>query len=89
MLVVERKKEKKVSTPNPLVKPLLKKFGDVFPNDISSGLPPICGTEHDIDLIPKVLLPNRVAYRCNPIETKEFQRQVDELIIIGFVKESI
>jgi hypothetical protein len=32
------------------------------------------GIEHKIDSIPGASLPNRVAYRTNPEETKEIQR---------------
>jgi hypothetical protein len=37
------------------------------------GLSPLRGIEHQIDLISGVMLPNRVAYRSNPEETKEIQ----------------
>ena len=30
-----------------------------------------------------------LAYRCNPIETKELQRQVQELINSGYIRESM
>jgi hypothetical protein len=47
------------------------------------------GIEHQIDLIPGVTLPNRVAYRTNSEETKEIQRQVQELLDHGYVRESL
>ena len=62
------------------VKPLLQQFADVFPDDLPKGLPPIRGIEHQIDLIPGAPLPNKPAYRTNPTETKELQRQVEELL---------
>jgi hypothetical protein len=34
-------------------------------------------------------LPNRAAYRSNPEETKEIQRQVQELLDNGYVRESL
>jgi hypothetical protein len=34
-------------------------------------------------------LPNRVAYWTNPEETKEIQRQVQELLDHGYVQESL
>ncbi|XP_027357484.1 uncharacterized protein LOC113866886 [Abrus precatorius] len=66
-----------------VLKPLSpqEEFGDVFPTSVPSGLPPLRGIEHQIDLIPGASLPNRPAYRSNPQETKEIQRQVDELIV--------
>ncbi|WVZ80689.1 hypothetical protein U9M48_028146 [Paspalum notatum var. saurae] len=62
---------------------------DVFPAEIPPGLPPIRGIEHQIDLIPGASLPNRAAYRTNPEETKEIQRQVQDLLDHGYVHESL
>jgi hypothetical protein len=50
---------------------LLQEFKDVFPTEIPLRLPPLRGIEHQIDLILGAMLPNRVAYRTNPEETKE------------------
>ncbi|MDN4191034.1 hypothetical protein DDA71_11995 [Bifidobacterium longum subsp. longum] len=36
-----------------------------------------------------LLLPNRSAYRCNPNEAKELQRQVNELLEKGYIRESM
>ena len=62
---------------------LLQEFDDVFPDDTPSGLPPLRGIEHQIDFVPGASIPNRPAYRSNPEETKELQRQVDELMEKG------
>ncbi|XP_056158507.1 uncharacterized protein LOC130134829 [Syzygium oleosum] len=79
LLMVEKKSE--IERPiHPKKHRLLKDFADVFPEDLPPGLPPIRGIEHQIDLIPGAPLPNKPACRCNPKETKELQRQVDELI---------
>ncbi|XP_006366953.1 uncharacterized protein [Solanum tuberosum] len=64
-------------------------FEDVFPDDTPKGLPPLRGIEHQIDFVPGSQLPNRPAYRSNPEETKELQRQVEELLEKGFVRESM
>ncbi|PKI44702.1 hypothetical protein CRG98_034879 [Punica granatum] len=56
---------------------------------MSARLPPIRGIEHQIDLVPGSALPNRPAYRCNPNEAKELQRQVNELLEKGYVRESM
>ncbi|CAA7048978.1 unnamed protein product [Microthlaspi erraticum] len=42
-----------------------------------------------IDFVPGSTLPNRPAYRTNPVETKELQRQVDELMEKGHIRESM
>ncbi|XP_062164968.1 uncharacterized protein LOC133871554 [Alnus glutinosa] len=66
-----------------------KEFEDVFLEEISSGLPPIRGIEHQIVFIPGAVIPNRPAYRSNPEETKELQRQVEDLLSKGYVRESM
>ncbi|KAK1608389.1 hypothetical protein QYE76_032062 [Lolium multiflorum] len=60
---------------------LLKEFQDVFPDELPHGLPPLRG----IDLIPGAPLPNRAAYRTNPEDTKEIQRQIQDLLAKGEV----
>ncbi|XP_021722759.1 uncharacterized protein LOC110690239, partial [Chenopodium quinoa] len=74
---------------NPKLAQLIKDFEDVFPNELPKELPPIRGIEHQIDLIPGAPLPNKPAYRCNPLETKELQRQIEELMGMGYVRESM
>jgi hypothetical protein len=64
---------------------LLQEFKDIFPTEIPLGLPPLRGIEHQINLIPGATLPNRAAYRTNLEETKEIQRQVQELLDHGYV----
>ncbi|XP_052486321.1 uncharacterized protein LOC128041058 [Gossypium raimondii] len=66
-----------------------QEFEDVFPEDIPNGLPPIRGIEHQIDFIPGASIPNRPAYRTNPEETKELQKQVNELMEKGYIRESL
>ncbi|WVZ62833.1 hypothetical protein U9M48_012533 [Paspalum notatum var. saurae] len=73
----------------PAVANLLQEFKDVFPAEIPRGLPPLREIEHQIDLIPGATLPNRAAYRTNPEEAKEIQRQVQELLDHGYVRESL
>jgi len=68
---------------------VLQEFGDFFPKEISPGLPPLRGIEHHIDLVPGAVLPNRPAYRSNPQETKEIQKQVEDLFHKGWVTESL
>ena len=74
--------------PLPLLS-LLKEFQDVFPDELPHGLPPLRGIEHRIDLIPGAPLPNRAAYRTNPEETKEIERQIQDLRDKGYIRESL
>lgn len=46
------------STLPPIILDLLQDFEDVFPDEVPSGLPPACGIEHQIDLVPGATLPN-------------------------------
>ncbi|XP_074298779.1 uncharacterized protein LOC141629715 [Silene latifolia] len=71
------------------VQKLLDSYEDVFPNELPSGLPPLRGIEHQIDLIPGTSLPNKASYRSDPIATKELQKQIEELVSKGFVRESL
>jgi reverse transcriptase-like protein len=83
---------KEVTTPTPIPKelePLMTQYMDVFLDDLPLGLPPLRGIEHQIDLIPGATLPNRPAYRTNSMEAKELQRQVEELMQRGYVRESL
>ncbi|RDX76487.1 hypothetical protein CR513_43515, partial [Mucuna pruriens] len=66
---------------------LLQKLTYVFPNEMPHGLPPLRGIEHQIDLVPSCPIPNRPAYRTNPEERKEIQKQVNELLQKGFMRE--
>ena len=71
------------------VSSLLQEFEDLFPEETPSGLPPIRGIEHQIDFIPGATIPNWPAYRCNPEQTKELQRQVQEPLAKGNMSESL
>ena len=76
------------SLPNVVVS-LLQEYEDVFPNNVPSGLPPIRGIEYQIDFVPGATIPNRPAYGSNLEETKELQRQVEEFLTKGYVRESM
>ena len=78
-----------VSSIPPTVTNLLQEFKEVFPAELPPGLPPLRGIEHQIDLIPGAALPNRAAYQTNPAETKEIQRQVQDLLDRAYVRESL
>ena len=49
---------------------LLEEFKDMVPNEIPIGLPPMRSIQHHIDLVPGSTLPNKVAYRMNPMHNK-------------------
>ena len=68
---------------------LLQEFDDIFFEDIPSEIPPLKGIKHQIDLVPEASIPNRLAYRSNLKKMKELQRQVDELMMKGYIRESM
>jgi len=53
-------------------------------NDLDHIVPSVV-----ISLLQEFLIPNRPAYKSNPKETKELQRQVDELMEKGYIRESM
>ena len=74
---------------HPMAIALLKHFEHVFPDEIPPGLRPKYSIQHHIDLIPGAVFPNKPAYRMNPKETIEVQRQVEELISKELVRKSL
>ncbi|XP_078431099.1 uncharacterized protein LOC144702944 [Wolffia australiana] len=67
----------------------ISEFGDVFPDELPSGLPPMRYIQHTIDLIPGASLPNLLHYRMEPSKYEELLRQVRELLEKGFIQESL
>ncbi|XP_056695512.1 uncharacterized protein [Spinacia oleracea] len=73
-----------------------KRLGDIFVFDEGNEDEEVEGYEallfafeHQIDLVPGSSLPNKAAYRCNPEETKELKKQINELKSQGYVRESL
>ena len=66
----------------------MAEFVDVVPEEIPHGLPPMRDIQHQIDLVPGSVLPNKPAYRMSPKEHEELTRQVDELLNKGLIRES-
>ncbi|CAL8992672.1 unnamed protein product, partial [Prunus brigantina] len=87
-LVVMEENEMKGGIP-PTLRSLLQEFQDVIPKEIPAGLPPMRDIQHCIDFIPGAAIPNKAAYRMNPKEFEELQRQVDELLSKGLIRDSM
>ncbi|XP_074305943.1 uncharacterized protein LOC141641168 [Silene latifolia] len=88
-VLMVRDVEEGIGVHDETVQMLLNDFGNVFPEELSLGLLLKRGIEHQIDLITGATLPSKPAYRCNPEEAKELQRQVQELIDRGYVQASL
>jgi len=87
--ILTNQDEPEKTIPNqPLAMSLLQVFAHVSPDEIPAGLPPKRDIQHHIDLIPGAVLPNIPAYRMNPKDTAEIQRQVEELVSKRLVRES-
>ena len=71
------------------VKSVLQEFKDVFPEELPDHLPPMRDIQHTIDFAPGMTLPNLPHYRISPTKHAELQRQVEELLRKGFVRESV
>ncbi|XP_019104879.1 uncharacterized protein LOC109134920 [Beta vulgaris subsp. vulgaris] len=84
-VAIKRGSNQKYPPQDPTLTTLLKKYEDVFPDDLPPGLSPIRGIEHAIDLVPGATLPNKAAYGCNLEESKELKRQVQKLIDRGYI----
>lgn len=61
----------------------------MVPYEIPIGLLPMRNIQHHINLLLGLALLNKVAYRMNPMQQAELQRQDDELIAQGLICKSI
>ena len=66
----------------------LQEFADVFPTELPDQLLPEREIQHFIDFIPGASLPNLPHYRLSPSQSAELQRQVEDLLRRGFIRES-
>ena len=69
------------------MKPILE-FVDVMLEEIPHGLPLIRNIQHQIDLIPSWVFPNKLASIMSPKEHEELKTQVDDLLDKGLVQEN-
>ena len=67
--------------------PVVNEFFDVFPGDLP-GLPPDREIEFEIELAPGIEPISIAPYRMAPVELKELEVQMEELLSKGFVKTS-
>ena len=63
-------------------------FADVFPAEAPNSLPPSRAIQHFIDFVPGAMLPNLPHYRLSPSQKAELQRQIEDLLRRGLIRES-
>ena len=66
----------------------LHDYSDIFSAELPDQLPPERTIQHFIDFIPGASLPNLPHYRLSSSQSAELQRQIEELLRRGFIRES-
>ncbi|GKC13635.1 hypothetical protein Tco_1010417, partial [Tanacetum coccineum] len=66
-----------------------EEFKDVVSEEFPPILPPMRDIQHCIDFVPGAVIPHKAAYRMNPEEHEELQRQVQDLLEKGSIRESL
>ena len=66
---------------------VLADFADVFA-PLPAGLPPARQVDHTIELIPGAQPAWRPTYRMSPLELKEVRKQLDDLLLKGWIRPS-
>ena len=56
---------------------VLKKYGDVMPDQLSKILPPWREIDHQIELVPEAKLPAIARYRMAPFELVKLRKQLN------------
>ena len=82
--IMDKKKEDKLKLEDV---PIVRDFGDVFPEDLP-GLPPDREIEFEIELAPGTGPISKAPYRMAPAELKELHEQLQELLNKGFIRPS-
>ena len=68
--------------------PVLRKFSDVFPEEIP-GLPPKQELDFTIELVPGAVPISKSPYRMNILELNELKSQLKELIDKNYIRPSV
>ena len=67
---------------------LLQEFKNVFPNELSKGLPPECALPHCIDVAPGTKPISKPSYRLSASEAAEVEHQLADYLSTGFICKS-
>ena len=67
---------------------ILNQFQDFLPDNMPDGLPPKRDINHDIDIEPCSTPPSRPPFRLPKPELDELERQLQELLKLGYMQPS-
>jgi len=67
--------------------PVVRKFPDVFPDEIPD-IPPLIEVKFYIELTPGAIPISRAPYRMAPTELKELKAQLEELLEKAYIRPS-
>ena len=80
--------EKKMEKWQPDVQACLKKYRDVFPDQLPSGLPPTRAVDHKISSEEGSYLPHHRSSRLSPAEDRELVKQLEKLQQQGYIEQT-
>ena len=80
--------EKKMKKWHPDVQACLKKYWDVFPDQLPSALPPSRAVTHKISLEEDSYPPHHRIYRLSPAEDRELVKQLEKLKQQGYIEQT-
>ncbi|GBG65073.1 hypothetical protein CBR_g49147 [Chara braunii] len=73
----------------PAIRDLIREYHDVFPSSFSyAGIPLMRDVEHSIQLVSDYRVHHQAPYRLWIPEATELERQLEELLSLGFIKPS-
>ncbi|XP_057860276.1 uncharacterized protein LOC131069009 [Cryptomeria japonica] len=71
------------------IQEILEEYAEILMKKLPNGLPPMRCISHCMDLIPHASLTNKAPYRMSPKESEEMNKQVQELLDKGLIRESL